>query len=350
MRFRLLEAPSALGSDSRTNSKQQTPKSALGSTSRSNPTAKPEQSASNPEKNSTFVPKTPEDWERILYDSNHDRAFREIACVKWLENNKPSSPLLSLMKELRNQIKVFDSKIGQAQDDTEARDEAAEEAEDITGRATDSAVEKREINNLIKQSSPARNKVKVIFNAIFEAIDCKSDVFENIIAKLDLVRLPQSFYGNLVSLANTVAEDTEFDTEKDYLLNLSLYNRPAQDFVYTLKVLNIVYDPIKLVKYYDPKKVSLKHLFDGKDIKPAGISAKDPKDFNTIYGVLEIWKETAANENTDKPVKNNKKDEYEFSSFEEAEKQSQAQDGNVITINGKFKFDGDNKKWEPVEK
>lgn len=332
MRFRLLEAP-ALSAKSW----KDKPKSALGAESRSK---KPEAPAETPTKSNTFVPKTPEEWEEALYNSELDRAFREIACVKWIENNKPGSPLLNLLSSIRSSLRAFEDKVNKAQDNSDA-----------AATPTDTAIAQRELELLTKQTEGVRNKLNSIFTAIFIAIDCKSDLFENVITKLDLKALPQTFYGNLVSLANFVAKDKAFNTENEYLLNLSLYSRLPQEFIYTLNVFDVVHTPSKAVNYYDPKKINVKQLYNGDDIKPAGISKKDPEDFGTIYGVLELWKETSANDNTAKPAKKgSKKSKYEFSSFEEAEEQDLDKDGATITINGEFRFNGKNKKWEPLDK
>lgn len=351
MRFRLLEAP-ALSAKSW----KDKPQAAMSSASRAK---KPEEPAKAPTKGKTYVPTTPEEWEEVLYDPDVDRAFREIACVKWLENNKPSSPLLSMLGEIRSKLRSLDAAIQDMQTSANSKDGShkfrdprdGELKQDKSAGATERAIAQREIDSVKKSTETIRKKLNPIFNAIFIAIDCKSDLFESVITKLDLKSLPQTYYGNLVSLANLVAEDKTFDTEQQYLRNMSLYSRLPQEFVYTVKVLMTVSDPDKLRAYYDPEKVTPKDLFSGTDIKPAGIAAKDPDDFDTIYGVLETWKSSAPNENTAQPTKKVKdKANNEFSSEEEANKAGANKDGQVITINGKFRYDGEKREWVPVTK
>jgi hypothetical protein len=351
MRFRLLEAP-ALSAKSW----KDRPKSALGSASRS---SKPstQQVPQDTDRDNTFVPTTPDEWEQVLYDSSIDRAVREIACVKWLEKNRPSSPLLSLLGGIRSKLNVFDAKVNDAYDkvDVEADSHTltdpndGEVKQDKVGGATNVAVLQRELDNLKKQTEAVRNQLQFIFKAIFIAIDCKSDLFESVITKLDLNRIPKTYYSNLTALANIVAEDDTFDTSKKYLFDTSLYNRLGADFAYTVKVFAIVNDSSKLASYYDPKLVDIKDLYDGSGIKPAGINVKDPEDFGTIYGVLESWKESASNENTaPKTATKQGKGKFEYSSFEEAEKAGMNKEGSIITVNGKFKFK-DN-EWKSVDK
>lgn len=98
-----------------------------------------------------------------------------------------------------------------------------------------------------------------------------------------------------------------------YLVNDSLYHRNIKDFVYTVKVFEIVMDDTKLLKFLKdfPNMVDengnpvegvkmkssdmIKMLFDGDKIKPAGSlsTAIDPKtkefNLNNIYGIVEYW-------------------------------------------------------------
>ena len=135
--------------------------------------------------------------------------------------------------------------------------------------------------------------------------------------------------------------------------------------------MDTVHNQSKLVKYYDPKKVDPKYLYDGNKIKPAGITRKDPEDFDTIYGVLELWKETSANENTADPVKKDKSADASqtpddkgnssgnsgkntvntYTSMDEVNKyERHPVAGDRVRINGEFEYNGIKKDWVPVKK
>ena len=108
------------------------------------------------------------------------------------------------------------------------------------------------------------------------------------------------------------------EVSNTYLVNNSLYQRNIKDFVYTVKVFEIVMDESKLLKFLkdfpaaidesgnpildssgNPVRMKtsemIKMLFDGDKIKPAGSAstAIDRKtgNFSTdnIYGIVEYW-------------------------------------------------------------
>jgi hypothetical protein len=87
------------------------------------------------------------------------------------------------------------------------------------------------------------------------------------------------------------------DINADYLKNVSLFNRPLQEFIYSVNALVKVSDPNELKKYfhtYDENKMSIKAFMNGEDLKPAGIgsseSSRNGKDA-TIFDVIESWGE-----------------------------------------------------------
>ena len=339
MKFILLEAPSALGSASRNAPVQTTaPKSAFGSASR---TIKPKDEkpklydTKQGSKEGTTNNPAGENYEDIFRDTYNDSATREVALVKWLEQYMSGSPL---SRFLSSRIKV------DSLDDVPTSPSGGSFEERTQQAAADA-----KFREVIKDTAQKRAEMQEVFSAIFFSIDNDSTLFEDVLLKLDIHRIPTSRYYNLVALANAVVKDSTIDTKQKYLLNTSLYDRETADFNYTLGILDRCHNSAKLSKYFNPKDVDIKELFDGNDIKPAGIIAKDPNDFSTIFGTVESWKNIAdpksALKNTGGATKS--KSKYStFKSFEAANKKGEDSIGNVVHIDGDFKFDG--KEWKPV--
>jgi hypothetical protein len=294
-------------------------------------------------------------WQQMLYDSTLDRGFREIACVKWIFHYMPSSPLCRLLSSLKKSVDIADGDIDQKISDIETQDANStmtvtkdgkkEVVQDKTSRATDKAVENRELQKLVKETEAQRSKLNEIFTAIFTAIDCGSTLFEDVILRVDIHRIPSSRYYNLVALASAVANDKTIDTKQKYLLNSTLYDRETAEFNYTLKILDIAHNSSKLSKYFDPEKVDISELFDGRDIKPAGIIAKDPEDLSTIFGTVENWSAGDNARAKEAEEKRGKKSKYPtYNSEAEANKAGEDSKGNVIKISKKYQFDG--KEWK----
>ena len=297
-------------------------------------------------------------WEEMLYNSNLDRGFREIACIKYLYSYMQRSPLCSVLSSVKKAVDASDVDIEQKLDDIEKKDSESTmltkengetvEVEDKTARATDKALEDREVQKLIKTTESQRAKLNDIFTAIFTAIDSGTKLFENVITKIDIHRLPSSRYYNLVALANAVAKDKTIDLSQKYLKNASLYDRETADFNYTLRILDIAHNSSKLSKYFDPEKVDISELFDGGDIKPAGIITKDPDDLSTIFGTVESWSAVENSKARASEEKRGNKSKYPtYSSEAEANKAGEDSKGNIIKINKKYQYDG--KEWKPLK-
>jgi hypothetical protein len=220
--------------------------------------------------------------------------------------------------------------------------------EDKTARATSKALEDREVQQLIKTTEAQREKLNEIFSAIFISIDSGNKLFEHVISKIDIHRLPSSRYYNILALANAVAKDKTIDISQKYLRNSSLYDRDTAEFNYTLKILDIAHNSSKLSKYFDPEKVDISELFDGGDIKPAGIISKDPEDISTIFGTVESWSAVENAKAKDVEEKKGKKSKYPtYNSEAEANRAGEDSKGNVIKISKKYQYNG--KEWEPLK-
>lgn len=146
---------------------------------------------------------------------------------------------------------------------------------------------------------------------------------------------------NFVALGQAY-EQGQINLSEEFLKNPSLYSRGTLDFSYALKVLKVASNPTELSKYYgNSDQVKYEDLFVGKDIKPSGAVDKNPKDISTIYGTVELWKVASGKGSS----KQSSKSEYpEFKNFEDAQKSG----ATMIKINGLFKYNKDDNKWEPV--
>lgn len=337
MRFKLLlEAPSALGAESRT--KQSTPKTqptgALGAASRSKSGPKLYDTKDG-SKEGTSNNKPSENFESIFRDSNQPQDVRELALVKWLNQYYSGNPLTRFLS---------------AGIDIESLDDIPEMISGSFEERTQQSAAESKFRKIVKETQAKRENVRQIFNAILISVNKDNGVFEKILLKLDINRLPKEYYSNVEGLAYTIANDPKIDKNNDYLLNLSLYNRSPKEFNYTLKIMDIVHNPSKLSKYFDPETIDIEELFnDSGDIKEAGIIEKDSNDLTTIYGTLENWKSFSSPAKNENPSENNSSKIPTFKSFEDAKKAGEDSINNVIRINGNFKFDPAKKDWVPVD-
>lgn len=81
----------------------------------------------------------------------------------------------------------------------------------------------------------------------------------------------------------------EVNLDHDYLVDASLYSRTPEEFEYTLFVFETVLNPSQLSKYFkDTKNISVKQLYDGGRIKPAG-DESTADDTSTLFGTVESW-------------------------------------------------------------
>lgn len=104
-----------------------------------------------------------------------------------------------------------------------------------------------------------------------------------------------------------------------YLANPSLYYRNLAEFEYTVKAFEIVLDPNKLTKFIkDTSHVKITHLYDGNDIKPAGLNERVTKvtgahKTDTIKAVIEWWTRVGGDNGGDtsqqEPKKSSEKEE-----------------------------------------
>lgn len=173
---------------------------------------------------------------------------------------------------------------------------------------------------------------------------------------------------NISSLVPLAYGPTKLDLNSKYLNNLSLYDRNANDFDYSVKMLQTVNDSGKLSTYFkDTSKVSPEHLYDSSGkIKPAGLSTKKvdydkkadgseemlpPEEQSTIFGTAEAWsangndkggpnKDKKSDTNVDN-VNSNKKKIYK--STQEATEDGMNRRDTRITVQQDYIFNG--KEW-----
>lgn len=90
----------------------------------------------------------------------------------------------------------------------------------------------------------------------------------------------------------TILELEEIDLRQEFFKNPSLYDRNRKDFMYTVRILNIVNNPDKLSAYFeDTSNISIEQLYnpDG-TIKDAGIGgAKEGFYGDVIFNIVESW-------------------------------------------------------------
>ena len=129
-------------------------------------------------------------------------------------------------------------------------------------------------------------------------------------------------------------KNNQLDINSELYENESLFNRPLDEFKYTVNILNMM-NQGKLGEYLrDPDLAELKHLYKdgqvGGELKDAGIKQKDaegkvtdPNKAKTIFSTVEVWSRTpdaegntnAFSENdivANKRNKNNQEEEKEI--------------------------------------
>ena len=114
---------------------------------------------------------------------------------------------------------------------------------------------------------------------------------------------------NFMRLGDLIVSD-HIDITKDYLTKESLYDRNEKDFIYTVKLFDIVNDRSKISKYFkDTTYINESELYlnaDGNEIKPVG---KEGDDTDTLYGTVEFW----SGENGENDVNNDPLDKGGYS-------------------------------------
>lgn len=114
---------------------------------------------------------------------------------------------------------------------------------------------------------------------------------------------------NFMRLGDLIVSD-HIDITKDYLTKESLYDRNENDFIYTVKLFDIVNDRSKISKYFkDTTHINESELYsdaNGNEIKPVG---KEGDDTDTLYGTVEFW----SGENGENDTKNDPLDKGGYS-------------------------------------
>lgn len=132
------------------------------------------------------------------------------------------------------------------------------------------------------------------------------------------------------------------DINADYLKNFSLFNRPLQEFIYSVNALVKVSDPNELQKYfhnYDKNKMSIKAFMNGENLKPAGVGSSESSRNGvdaTIFDVIESWGEG-----------NNAKSERDIIDDEKAKKDKN--DSNLEKFAKAFKELTDDQKQQLIK-
>lgn len=168
------------------------------------------------------------------------------------------------------------------------------------------------------------------------------------------------------ALVNFLIQNTDCDINGKVMSPIwkskELWDSTRKEFDYTVRIFYNVSDSSKVKKFFDYNTVKVAELWQnnkvGGTLKPAGIATKDEKDLNTIYGTVESWSRASeagasvydrGEEKEEAPVKSKEPRGKKFSSFEDADKDGQNRDGNVIRIEGYFSYDKKTKTWKPVK-
>lgn len=114
---------------------------------------------------------------------------------------------------------------------------------------------------------------------------------------------------NFMRLGDLIVSD-HIDITKDYLTKESLYDRNEKDFIYTVKLFDIVNDRSKISKYFkDTTDINESELYsdvNATEIKPVG---KEGDDVDTLYGTVEFW----SGENGENDINNDPLDKGGYS-------------------------------------
>lgn len=138
--------------------------------------------------------------------------------------------------------------------------------------------------------NPAKNMMHPLRKSFVKfGIDPKTNPFieftDKLCQKVPLKKTDDVLFNILVDKYTT----REVNLDHDYLLDASLYNRTPEEFEYTLFVFETVLNPSQLGKYFkDTKNISVKQLYDGGKIKPAG-DESTADDISTLFGTVESW-------------------------------------------------------------
>lgn len=165
---------------------------------------------------------------------------------------------------------------------------------------------------------------------------------------------------NMASLPSIAYGSNKIDLTQKWFQQSSLYDRTADDFVYTVKFLDIVNDPSKLAKYYKSVDgIQFNDVYGSSGIKPAGLKYKrikydkdqvtplPAKEQPTLWGMSEVWGMDGNDKPADKKVNDTKSTQSQkakvYKSTEEADKAHQNVKGNSIVVQKKYTYDG--KEW-----
>lgn len=175
---------------------------------------------------------------------------------------------------------------------------------------------------------------------------------------------------NLSHLTTLAFGPVKLDLSQKWLNDRSLFDRGADEFEYSVNLLNTASDDSKLSKYFkDTTNVKFEHLFAGGHVKPAGIKNKrvlydtpqgseegnplPPEKQRTLWAVSEVWAMNGNDKQQDDEeepkgtnVENTKQKVY--TSFDEANADGMNKNGKTITVKMDYTFNG--KTWEPVKK
>jgi len=181
--------------------------------------------------------------------------------------------------------------------------------------------------------------------------------------KLKIKEIPQKYFDNIISVISSLHKvgSKSINKLENILTSRSFYVRSDAEFKYTFKVISTLMNPSDFSKYFkDPSVVKLEDLMDGNELKPAGISPKDPTN-NSIFGVVNSWTNGQSGasekgaENDSKTTNDSKKAlDSTFISFEEVDRKiPEPQIGDRIHIDADFIYDNDHENreafgWRPV--
>lgn len=172
---------------------------------------------------------------------------------------------------------------------------------------------------------------------------------------------------NLSHLTTLAFGPTKLDLSKKWLNDRSLFDRSANEFEYSVNLLNTASDESKLSRYFkDTSNIKFEHLFDGGHVKPAGIKEKrviydtpqgteggnplPPEKQKTLWAVCEVWAMNGNDKELEEPEQRNIKQDPRkkvYKSFEEVTADGMNRPGKTVTVQMDYTFNG--KEWEPVK-
>jgi hypothetical protein len=178
--------------------------------------------------------------------------------------------------------------------------------------------------------------------------------------KLKIKEIPQKYFDNIISVISSLEKigSKSINKLENILISRSFYVRSKPEFDYTFKVLSTLMNPSAFSKYFkDPSVVKLEDLMDGNELKPAGISPKDPTN-NSIFGIVNSWTNGQSGKSEEKKgaadQQSTESHDTTYVSFEEVDKRiHEPEIGDRIHIDGDFIYDDNHKNeeafgWRPV--